>query len=316
MADPKKSKPEPRTITLWVMLDRTAKPHQHQVRVKTLKVAAAIAVILPLILIVTGVTCAGKDLENRALARIARQHLVSGQKLQALSDRVSELETRSGEDRGQARRLVAAVQKDLKFMVPDGAAGGGQSRPRRGSYPPLSPSQEQAVHGLEERLARLDHELKTREQNLTELEAVWKDRHSILSALPSRWPLDGGYVSSDFGLRIHPISGQLKMHDGIDVFSPAGDPIYAAGPGVVAFAGEQSGYGFCVSVNHGFGLSTFYAHCSKLLVTAGQPVRPGQAIARVGSTGASTGPHLHFEVRIRGNPVDPLDYVSIFSGLK
>ncbi len=122
------------------------------------------------------------------------------------------------------------------------------------------------------------------------------------------WPVDGE-VTSGFGYRIHPIFNVRKLHTGIDIDADMGDAIHAAAAGTVASAGWQGGYGKCVIITHNGGLATLYGHQSEILVSAGQEVKRGEVIGRVGSTGYSTGPHLHFEVRVNGSPVDPLGYL-------
>ncbi|MFH0917211.1 MAG: peptidoglycan DD-metalloendopeptidase family protein [bacterium] len=122
------------------------------------------------------------------------------------------------------------------------------------------------------------------------------------------WPVDGN-VTSGFGYRIHPIFHVRKMHTGIDVSAGMGTSIRAASGGTVVSAGWRGGYGKCVVISHGGGLATLYAHQSEILVTEGQSVKRGEVIGKVGSTGYSTGPHLHFEVRVNGSPVDPMGYL-------
>ena len=118
-----------------------------------------------------------------------------------------------------------------------------------------------------------------------------------------------GPISSNFGWRVHPIFGTSKFHSGTDFAAPQGAPIQAADRGTVIFAGWRGGYGNAVILDHGSGLTTLYGHASQLYVTEGEAVQKGQTIAAVGSTGFSTGPHLHFEVRLNGEPTNPLAYL-------
>jgi len=118
-----------------------------------------------------------------------------------------------------------------------------------------------------------------------------------------------GRISSPYGYRIHPIYKVRKLHTGIDIAAPSGTPIRCAGDGTVVHSARWGGYGNCIIVDHGGGLATLYGHCSRLAVTNGQRVTNGQVIGYVGSTGMSTGPHLHFEVRKDGRPVNPKPYL-------
>jgi murein DD-endopeptidase MepM/ murein hydrolase activator NlpD len=118
-----------------------------------------------------------------------------------------------------------------------------------------------------------------------------------------------GRRSSGFGMRRHPVLGSTRMHNGIDIAAPTGTPIRASASGTVVSASSMRGYGNTVIIDHGGGFSTLYGHCSRLFVRAGQRVNQGDRIAAVGSTGLSTGPHLHFEIRINGRPVNPASYL-------
>ena len=124
------------------------------------------------------------------------------------------------------------------------------------------------------------------------------------------WPVPGSQrITSYYGYRIHPVYKTKKFHTGIDIGAGYGLDIVAGGDGVVTMATTNGGYGKCVIINHGSGITTLYGHCSTLLVSVGDKVTKGQTIAKVGSTGVSTGPHLHFEVRVNGSTTDPLQYL-------
>lgn len=123
-------------------------------------------------------------------------------------------------------------------------------------------------------------------------------------------PIPGAPVTSPFGPRVHPVYGDTRVHQGVDLGADSGTPIRAAGDGVVVSAEPFGGYGNATIIDHGGGVASLYAHQSSMGVSAGQRVTAGQVIGRVGCTGTCTGPHLHFEVRLRGTPVDPMPYIS------
>ncbi|HEV7365903.1 MAG TPA: M23 family metallopeptidase [Gemmatimonadales bacterium] len=130
-----------------------------------------------------------------------------------------------------------------------------------------------------------------------------------LAATPSIMPTQGWLSSAFSAMRQHPILHLARPHEGIDVSAPMGSPIEAPAAGVVTDAGWETGYGNTITINHGFGIVTKFAHASKLLVKTGQRVSRGQRIALVGNSGLATGPHLHYEVHVNGRPVNPLKYV-------
>ncbi|MBV9224298.1 MAG: M23 family metallopeptidase [Acidobacteriaceae bacterium] len=129
-----------------------------------------------------------------------------------------------------------------------------------------------------------------------------------LHARPSLWPLDG-VLRSSFGGRSDPFSGEGAFHTGIDISAPIGTPVHVTADGVVVSAGWAGGYGKLVVVDHGNGFQTYYAHLSQLFAVPGEEVSRGQVIAYSGSTGKSTGPHMHYEVRLAGTPVNPYKYL-------
>ncbi len=131
---------------------------------------------------------------------------------------------------------------------------------------------------------------------------------SILEATPCIWPTYG-YISSRFGYRISPFSNKSEFHTGLDIANRKGSPVWATADGIVTVANRAKGYGYVIVIKHGYGLSTYYAHSSKLLVKIGDYVTRGQIISYTGNTGRSTGNHLHYEVRVRGKAVNPIYYL-------
>ncbi|MGQ9779859.1 MAG: murein hydrolase activator EnvC family protein [Bacillota bacterium] len=173
------------------------------------------------------------------------------------------------------------------------------------------------VRQTQEEVAKIQADRVRLEQALEELERLSRElaseirrRGSAASLGTGRmmWPVSGR-VTSGFGWRYHPVLKTNKFHTGIDIAVPTGTPVSAADTGVVLIAGWRGGYGYLVAIDHGRGLSTFYAHNSVLLVKEGDVVVKGQRIALSGNTGLSTGPHLHFEVRVDGDPVNPVPYL-------
>jgi murein DD-endopeptidase MepM/ murein hydrolase activator NlpD len=128
-------------------------------------------------------------------------------------------------------------------------------------------------------------------------------------AVPSRMPVEGASLTSGFGVRNHPVLGGRRQHRGVDLAMPTGTPVYATADGVISKAEWFSSYGLYISVEHGAAIQNRYGHLSRLAVAAGQPVKKGDLIGYVGSTGRSTGPHLHYEVRIAGAAVNPVPYM-------
>ncbi|GMN03401.1 M23 family metallopeptidase [Erythrobacter sp. MTPC3] len=128
-------------------------------------------------------------------------------------------------------------------------------------------------------------------------------------AVPSRMPLAGARMTSDYGMRNHPVLRKRARHNGVDLAAPTGTPIYATADGVIGRADWFSSYGLYISIDHGADLETRYAHMSRLAVAAGEYVQKGDVIGYVGSTGRSTGPHLHYEVRVDGVAVNPIPYM-------
>ncbi len=157
-------------------------------------------------------------------------------------------------------------------------------------------------------MLKFEEESRHREESLQQLLIFLENQSYLLDCTPSIWPIKG-FLCSSFGFRRDPINRTIKMHEGYDIANSLGTPVHATADGAVIFAGVESGYGNVITVDHGYGITTNYAHLSVILVHDGDRVKRGQKIGLVGSTGRSIGAHLHYEVRINGVPVDPGNYL-------
>jgi murein DD-endopeptidase MepM/ murein hydrolase activator NlpD len=240
---------------------------------------------------------------GRASADAAAAQPFALEQLGALSARLFRLES-------EAAQLGERLGVKPGQPVAKPAANTQPASPQPGSAPPaqggpwLAPRADTAdVDALAAALARA-------EDQLADLAAAASQRTLQLMRLPTRLPIANAEITSGFGNRIDPFAHTHAFHAGLDFAAELGAPIAAAAGGTVSFAGFKPEYGNVVEIDHGNGLVTRYAHASKLLVQAGDVVEPGQRIARVGSTGRSTGPHLHFEVLRAGSHVDPKRYLA------
>jgi len=162
--------------------------------------------------------------------------------------------------------------------------------------------------GMELNLDKLAKRAGVIEERIHSLFSRQQDKIYFWASLPSSWPARG-WITSIFGSK-RGWGGNNRFHEGIDIAGPRGTPVVAPGDGVVTFTGYKGGYGKTIVVDHGYGISTLYGHCSMLYVEEGQRVKRGGLIAAIGNTGRSTGPHLHYEVRVDGVPIDPMLYLA------
>ena len=151
--------------------------------------------------------------------------------------------------------------------------------------------------------------IKVREEMYNKMEAILLKQSVLKETLPSLYPVDVPYTSSSYGWRMDPILGKRAFHEGIDFSAAHGEPIYATAGGIVKKASRSGAYGNLITINHGGGLQTRYAHISKILVKKGDIVKKEDLIAYVGNTGRSTGPHLHYEIRLNKHSLDPKQYL-------
>ena len=167
---------------------------------------------------------------------------------------------------------------------------------------------------LQAEIEALTQAVDARDEYLGKVEAKVLQQSVLKDMLPNSSPINAAFNSSSYGWRIDPFTGGKAFHEGLDFSADIGTPIRAAADGIVTLAEISGGYGIMVRIDHGSGLETRYGHASKLLVKAGERVVKGQEIAEVGSTGRSTGPHLHYEIRLNGDALDPRQYLQKNAG--
>jgi murein DD-endopeptidase MepM/ murein hydrolase activator NlpD len=178
-----------------------------------------------------------------------------------------------------------------------------------GAAPTLMPPQNLSLAEFSDKLSSLSRNVESRNDMMGVLESQLFEQAVKKKMIPTMMPVKAPYNASAFGRRVDPFTGQWAMHEGIDFLAEAGSSIAAAAAGVVVFAGFHPQYGYMIDIDHGNDLVTRYAHCSKLFVKEGDVVQRGRKISEVGSTGRSTGPHLHFEVRYRGAAQNPTKFL-------
>ncbi|MGI9246472.1 MAG: M23 family metallopeptidase [Steroidobacteraceae bacterium] len=233
------------------------------------------------------------QIDGKVDALVARVGSLNAQliRLDALGRRLTHL---SGLDRGEF---------DFDQVPPAGGPEGGEAMGGSAQVP-----------GLTDALDALETRINDREQQLFALEAMLASRELGERLLPGGLPLIGGWISSHFGYRSDPFTGHGAFHSGVDFAGTPGSKVVAVGPGTVTFAGNRSGYGNVVEITHPAGYVTRYGHNSRNLVAIGQQVQKGDAIAVIGSTGRSTGTHVHFEVLRDGNVLNPMKYLAAPEG--
>jgi murein DD-endopeptidase MepM/ murein hydrolase activator NlpD len=223
--------------------------------------------------------------ENKVLLSKTQEYEQSAGKLQAKVQQLQNMVTKLG------------VMAGLEHSLPEPAGVGGVSS--MDSTPPkLTPSA----------LADMDRSLTKLTDRSAQLEEFYRDQTVLLSSTPSVWPVRG-YLSAAFGNRIDPFTAQKDFHPGIDISTPIGTKVQAPADGIVISSGQQGGYGNALVIDHGYGVVTRYGHLDSFAVKPGQRVKRGDVIAYVGSTGRSTGPHLHYEVWVRDQAQNPIHFI-------
>jgi len=228
--------------------------------------------------------------------------------IQFFSARIEDLEKQLSKlkDFDKKIRIIANLEKGQEITSLVGMGG-----------PSPSDIREKLKSGRDEKgliqqmrtdIERLQSEAMSREESLSELEKLLQNKKEMLAHTPSIWP-SMGWVTSGFGFRTNPFTGLTQMHEGIDISNRVGTPVVTPADGIISDTGNDWVHGNMLGISHGFGMVTRYSHLNKVMVRVGQKVKRGDKVAEVGMSGRTTGPHLHYDIKLNGIPVNPMRYI-------
>jgi len=304
MADASKEKLlRQRYFTVMVVPDRDSTTRRFRVGRRSIYAFVAVVAVFLLTLTGFGIRYAGmvSHAETNRLLRDENSQLRA--QLQLVQEKVAHI--------GETLDRVERFDQKLRSLTSLNDASRGLAIGPLDAPPQKSGAvQASAVRGgeLAEQLDSLVDEATRSERSLADLQRYFEDQKSLLASTPSIWPARG-WVTSDFGGRLDPYTANRRMHQGIDIANRHGAPVVAPADAVVVFAGTEGAYGKVMVLDHGYGVKTRYAHLSDLGAKVGEKVKRGQQIGLMGNTGRSTGPHLHYEVRVNGIPENPRKFI-------
>ena len=331
---------ESKQITFFIVGDENKGTKKITLSKKWIKVSIFSGVILTVFLLAFILDYFGLLLESQQIKKLKQENLQFKKQFQIVETKVSALESAlervktfssklklitNVEDESRGLKLSLGVEPKPGQNIDDGSES--QTEPR----PPLDQlvnseheiSEETPINESQGELAiesdneysslaiRIDRAVKQthlREQSVIDLWESLSERQSLLNSTPSIRPTRG-WLTSKYGYRVSPFNGKPAMHNGIDIAAAPGTPVFATADGVVTYAAFDETYGKLVTIDHGYGIMTRFGHNSQIYVQVGQKVNRWDVIAAVGSTGRSTGPHCHYEVRLNNVPINPMNYI-------
>lgn len=330
---------EKKNVTLFLVSNQTGSSRKFVIPASWIKISGFIAAILVLAFVAGFVDYFGLMMQAMENKRLRAENAQLNKELQLIESKVSSLENSlervkvfttklklitNVESEDRVTKLTMGVKPSPGQQIdeyepmdqrPPADALAEQDQIFSDSKPVNEQKNEVVVQpsdkdyvSLVVRIDKAVRETQLKEQSVIELWESFSERQSLLNATPNIRPAKG-WITSRFGYRMNPFTGKAALHAGLDVAAAPGSPVYAPADGVVIFASYDESYGKLVSIDHGYGVTTRFGHNSQIYVHVGQRVNKWDVIAAVGNTGRSTGPHLHYEVRINGTPVDPGNFI-------
>jgi murein DD-endopeptidase MepM/ murein hydrolase activator NlpD len=300
--------------TIVVFPGSTGSPKRLQLSKKSAKVA-----LISLLVVALGFGGAGIYFINQylnyqddqvALAALKRQEKIQKTQIDKFSKQVRSFETEMSrlESFEKKLRIITSFENSPKNNQGHMGVGGPYGLSSHSFTTSLEKETQSMLDRLTGDLGILTSQIKMRQFSFQELDEYLKNQKSLLASTPSIWPTRG-WVTSGFGYRKSPFTGLPEKHEGLDIAARLGSEVRSTADGKVILAGRENGYGNMIEIDHGYGVLTRYGHNSKNLVKVGDKIKRGQVIALIGSTGRSTGPHVHYEVMVNGIPVSPRNYI-------
>ena len=295
-------------ITIFLSAEVTEKIRQF----KLPRIAACVAPVL--ILIATVFLFLGfldylslKGEHSRFLA-LQKENSFNKEQFLHMATRLDEITQEMSEMRELDQKLRTMVNFEIAEGASDSVGVGGSDPDLLDPKRNLSAVSPELIRAMHRNLGDLSSEIELNKRDKIELFKFLDEQKTVLASTPSMWPTRG-WTSSRFGYRSSPFTDKREFHKGIDISASMGSPVVASADGIVSFSGLDRGYGRTITIKHGYGLKTRYAHLRKILVKKGQFLKRGEIIGLVGNSGKSTGSHLHYEVHLNGVPVNPMKYI-------
>lgn len=295
-------------ITILIFGQKTSKTRHLKIHKKTFKITLYLLAFF--LLSITFFFCDYIQVKKKAyeVAKLQQQSETQRSQIHFFSAKIEELERQLSKlkDFDRRIRVIANLEKSQEatsFMGMGGPSPSDIREKLKGEN-----DEKGLVHQMKADIERLQSEVTSREVSLNELENILQSKKDMLVHTPSIWPVQG-WVTSDFGFRSNPFTGLSQMHEGLDISNRTGTIVVSPANGFVSDIGSDWVYGKFLIISHGFGITTRYGHLNQVLVKAGQKVKRGDRIAEVGTSGKTTGPHLHYEVKLNGIPVNPMKFI-------
>ena len=293
------------TVTIILLPNDSTRGKRFMIPLRAYKAARYAAIPLLIAFLYVIVDYSTMAVRVSETYKLKRENTTQKIELQSLSSKIGELEDTVSKLRVFDKKLRIIANLEIPAANNNLGMGGATDEDY---FLTIEDKKEKLVDKMHSDIKQINLDAETQEKSFTELQEFFMKQASMLTSTPSVWPARG-WLTSDFGMRRDPFTGHIQMHKGLDIANKAGSEVLAPGDGIITKSSVSPHLGRMVEVSHGYGIKTMYGHLSESYVRVGQRVKRGSKIAAIGSTGKSTGPHLHYEVVVNGISVNPRNYI-------